>query len=127
MRTILALTVALAAAPAFAGNKTTNYVHVTINADGSGEMSGSIGDARASADGTQFIGCSFTGSTIASGYCYAIDASNRGDYCLLNSAVQQQAVGMIGPFSWIDVQWDNHNNCTIVRVDNFSYNRPVTP
>jgi hypothetical protein len=124
----LGLLLALAAAtPAFAGNKQTHPVSVTINGDGSGQFSGSIGDARASADANQFIGCSFTGSTVASGYCYAVDAAGRGDYCLLNSTVQQTAVGTIGPSSWIQVSWDARNNCEFVRVDNFSYNRPVAP
>ena len=127
MRTPIALALALVATPALAGNKATAPVQYSLHSDGSFSFSGSVGDARASADGNQFIGCSFTGSTIASGYCYAVDALGRGNYCLLGTDPQLRAVATIGPMSWISVDSDARNGCINVRVDNFSYYRPVTP
>src|SRR5206468_934308 len=98
-----------------------------LNADGSGSFRGNVGDARASGDTVQAIGCASGGSTVSWGYCTATAADGRGAWCLLNSAQQQQAVALIGPLSTVSVYFDKTNNCTQVEIDTFSYTRPVTP
>jgi len=115
------------AAPAHAGYKQTSVVRVSTNSDGSGTADGALGDVRASGDTTQFIGCSVTGATLMSGYCYAIDASGRGSYCLYTTNQQMQVALSIGPSSHVAFGWDKNYNCDWLTVDNFSYYRPVSP
>jgi hypothetical protein len=129
MRTLtcLGFALALVAAPALAGNKQTAPVSITMYSDGSGVFSGALGDARASADGNQWIGCAFGGGSAPWAWCYAIDATGRNAWCLANNAAQLQAVGAIGPMSKLTVNFDRTTNCTSIQVDNFSYTRPATP
>lgn len=123
----LGFALALVAAPALAGYKQSAPVSITMNTDGSGEFSGALGDARASSDGVQYIGCAFGAGSGPWGWCYAVDAAGRNAWCLLNSAGQLQALGAIGPSSHIRVDFDRSFNCTSLQIDNFSYSRPVTP
>jgi hypothetical protein len=123
----LGFALALVAAPALAGYRQTAPVRITLNADGSGEFSGSLGDARASSDGVQYIGCAFGSGSGPWGWCYAVDAAGSNAWCLLNSAAQLQALGVIGSSSHLHVYYDRSFNCTSLQVDNFSYSRPATP
>jgi hypothetical protein len=127
MRTTTYLGFALAlvaAAPALAGYRQTAPVTVTNNGDGSGSFSGALGDARASSDSTQYIGCAYGGTW---GWCYAVDARGATAWCLANSAAQMSTIPLVGPSSKLTVYYDRTNNCTSIQVDNFSYTRPAAP
>jgi hypothetical protein len=128
MRIVIAFAaLALATTAAFAGSRSPQPVSVTLNADNSGSFRGNIGDARASTDANQEIGCTVGGSTVLWAYCTATQADGRAAWCLLNSPQQLQAVAAIGPLSTVSVSFDKYQNCTQVEIDNYSYNRPVTP
>lgn len=86
---------------------------------------GSIGSARASADATQYIGCSSYGT---SGACVALDATgNNFKMCAWSNAAQAAAVHSIGPHSYIVFYFDTSGNCTNIYVSNYSYQLPATP
>jgi hypothetical protein len=119
-------------AMALAGEKVLDTV--TVNKTNSFAY-GSVGDARASADQSQYIGCvSFGdnyGSSTPSGYCYAQDASGSGSYvyCWWSGVAQGQSVSSISNISLIEFSWTSgfYPECGYVRVDNSSYYTPSVP
>lgn len=130
MRTkTLAIALALVAAPALAGNRQSAPVTISFSPDGSGSFSGALGDARASGDSSQWIGCAFGAGTSNApwSYCYAVDAAGHNAWCYANNAPQLQVVGLIGPSSKLTVYFDRSGNCSSIQVDNFSYTRPTSP
>ena len=96
---------------------------------GTGNFAGTPGDARASSDSMQYIGCVIAGRPSGvTGACSARNSAGVTRSCGFSSAGGfAQAVASISTFSNIAIWHDTGGNCTTVQVDNNSYNRPVTP
>jgi hypothetical protein len=119
---VVSAAVALGSA-AWAGYKTTYSVFV-----GSGIAWGAMGDARASADSTTYIGCSrsgYPGSYMIQ--CYAKNASGTYGTCAINDPAMASTVASITPSSYIFFEWNASNTCTYLSVDNASYLTPIQP
>jgi hypothetical protein len=107
---------------AFAGTKATNPVYIN---NSSGYATGSIGSARESSDGYQYIGCSSYGTN---GYCIAEDSAGNFAECAWSGATQQAAVESITPMSNLVLNWNTTTGgCTSIQVSNFSYWPPAAP
>jgi hypothetical protein len=133
LTTIAGLMFAVAAlftSTASAGTKVSSTVYVNAS---SHMASGSVGSARNSADGNQYIGCILYGNSgdnpaAPSGACYARDAAGIGYSCsfsykaefatLLTAATANSFYEFIG---------DANGNCVTLFVENFSYFAPATP
>jgi hypothetical protein len=125
-RWLSALTlVALVGTRASAGYK-AGPADVTISSSG---FSGSLADARASADKQQWIGCALMGNTgETTGYCYAVDAAGNNKYCTFwHDAGVAQAISAMTPYSVMYVSIDSNGVCYNVATYNFSYSAPVVP
>jgi hypothetical protein len=109
-----------------AGQKTTAFVSVDNNA----EFLGSPGDARASADNSQRIGCNVfanKGST-PYGFCFARDAAGNSRACSMGDATAfTAALASMTPASLLVVSFDANGNCTGIEVSNSSNYTPMTP
>ena len=90
---------------------------------------GQVGTARASADANQMIYCSIIMSSTASpsGICFARDSAGATRGCTTQNASLIQAMGAIGPVSFISFSWNSLNVCTQVIVRQNSANRPMIP
>jgi hypothetical protein len=104
---------------------TTVTVPVTVLAT---QAYGVIGDARASADSTQYIGCEVYGdaSGAADAECYARDSAGTTLYCTTSSPAILQAAASIGVDSYIQFGVTG-TACSFLRVTKASLYRPKTP
>jgi len=112
------------ATTAWAGYK--GYYPVNVNTT-SREAYGALGDARASADATQYIGCAVTGYGVTgvSLACYAQDAAgNYGSCSTTDSGLITAATGLTAN-AFVDFVWDSTGKCTYLRVFTGSQYRPV--
>jgi hypothetical protein len=95
------------------------------------QFSGSIGDARASADTLQSIGCAVGGGDWLAGQCYATDAAGDGRMCTFDAKAHPtlvQVLSTLTPYSVITVEYTTDTfNCNRITVDNASYYLPITP
>jgi hypothetical protein len=87
---------------------------------------GSMGDARNSADATQYIGCHLysnsSGTTLA---CEAVDAAGTTGTCTTNDANMIATARSIGSASRIHFEWSSISGCTVLQVQNYSWARPA--
>jgi hypothetical protein len=95
-------------------------------------FSGSIGDARASADNLQSIGCSLSGAAnVLYGQCYATDATGNSRVCNFEGSTNPamvQALSTLTPYSVLTVSIDTqYSTCLGIGVDNSSSYLPVAP
>ena len=95
---------------------------VTIN-DGSRFAVGTLSDARASADGVQYIGCYHNTSNNAS--CYATNASGLSRSCSTSNAAHLTVIRSITPESYIYFVWNTDGTCNYILVDNGSRFKPA--
>lgn len=117
---------ALIGTAAWAGAKSTNTVLVNT---GARSASGSLGDARNSADTQQFIGCSITtyvGSAPSLG-CFAMDTSSNYVGCSSTNADLVATARSINGDSYITFTWDTFSACTSLHVTNASHGAPKQP
>lgn len=117
------LAAALASAVAFAGFRVNWEVGVdTVSRN----AWGSLGSARNSADGVQYIGCSvavFTYGT-PSVYCSARNAAGTSVACAsTDAAIVAQAQSIKGD-SYLFFVWDEAGYCNYLYVDNVSHVAP---
>ncbi|NVJ21308.1 MULTISPECIES: hypothetical protein [Myxococcus] len=117
---------ALIGTVAWAGAKNTNTVLVNTVAR---TASGSLGDARNTADTQQFIGCGITtyvGSapTVA---CFAMDTSSNYVGCSSTNADLLATAQSINGDSYITFTWDAFSGCTSLSVTNASLGAPKQP
>ena len=93
------------------------------------EARGSLGSARASADSTQYIGCSVysyaTGGSFM--YCNASSASNSYGSCTSSDPILMDAARSVKDGSYVYFGWDAGGNCQFVHVVNTSYIAPKAP
>jgi hypothetical protein len=109
--------------PSFAGLKLDDPVVVNLEIR---EAYGSIGSARNSADGVQYIGCSMEAdsSTDPIAACFAEDATRTTVLCTSSSPRIVAAVQAITSLSFLDFQWDSDGTCTFVYLVNGSFSPP---
>ena len=104
---------------------------------GSTYATGSMGTARASADGTQWIGCEMRFGTGGVGYaalCYAQDSAGNYRFCGFdntNATTMQQVsavIASITPASYIYFTFNaSGGTCNFIQVEDKSYFRPMVP
>ena len=114
---------------AFAGAK--NYGPVLINTS-LRTASGSVGDARNSADSTQYIECAVQGYSASSGgssvvVCWAQDVKRTMVSCFAFDAELRQAAAAINGDSTIQFDWDANGRCTMIQATNGSTFSPKQP
>jgi hypothetical protein len=103
--------------PAHAGYKFSSEVNIW-----SSGFQGSLGSARNSPDGVQFIGCFASSAT--TGACFARNAAGTSKFCSFNTAeLAAQAHSMNGD-AWLNVVFDTSGACTSIRVDHNSTYEP---
>jgi hypothetical protein len=123
----IALGAAAFAATAYAGRISTGPVGV------SGSFGyGNLGDARASADDQQMIGCNTFGwaQTTGPGYvfCWAVTAEGKQLACSKqDNASFVNAASAVGPASYISFGVDKEGYCDSLDVQNFSAYTPMVP
>jgi hypothetical protein len=111
---------------AAAGYKTTAAVDINTTARWA---HGSIGSARNSSSGLEYIGCSTYYSTLGgslSTFCQARMAGSSppiGTCTTTNSTLVEQGRSINGD-SYIEFEWDASGQCTSIMVDNFSNYAP---
>src|SRR5688572_11579378 len=82
---------ALSSSVAMAGRVQPAPVTITVEADGSGNASGNMATARASANDVEYIGCGVrkritaTGDVAATGFCQAGDAAGVTASCFTDN------------------------------------------
>jgi len=112
------------AGTAFAGLRTYNQVSLGAN-----YAEGGLGDARASANGTEYIGCRVgaysSGSSWA--YCFARDQYGNTLSCTSFAPQFVTAAASIGPTAIIAFWTDGSGGCSNLQVTNASHGSPVAP
>lgn len=115
--------------PSYAGMKTPSPVSIYVSSDGSWTASGSFGDARASSDTKQFIGCSLTLDMNAfPGYtinCTAINSTGLTKICMSTRSVYIPVVQSVTDFSQLFIQGTPNGECLMIVVSNYSNYRPI--
>jgi hypothetical protein len=127
LATLVACGVGLGGAAVRAGYKIENDVNVTTSPTfRSG--SGSVGTARASADGNEQIGCSVE-STIGGVFARCKARTAAGVYleCTSGAAPIVQAAAAIGSASRLYFTENLMGGCTGLQVDNESNWKPMVP
>jgi len=111
-----------------AGLKSTSTVSV-----GTTGASGSKGDARASGDGNQYIGCRIyynagnSGATTLA-QCFAHDSASGFFWCQSSLPEVLTVVSSINDASYVSIGAPSSGStCSYVQVDSLSYSRPMTP
>jgi len=107
-----------------AGSRSTGFVHITPGS----LANGSLGDARASADPNQYIGCIVEGTPGPNWFtnCLAKDSAGNTLTCQSFDPTIAQAAQAISSISAVTFIVSG-GTCTAVLVGNASYNRPMTP
>jgi hypothetical protein len=120
MRKLIASFLVIGAAGiAYAGYKTTYLVSVDAP---NRTAYGSMGDARASSDSLQYIGCSYAGySTYGSGTCNARNSAGQSVYCYTSDAPMLAAIASVND-GYLYFQWDANGKCTYIYSSNSSNN-----
>ncbi len=122
-----------------AGSRGVNEVTFTGDA-ANGSFKGSLGSARASSDGYQYIGCqvSWYGPTTANlptvnpsnyGYCYARDrnGNTRSCYVTVKYGTAAALLGNVSSDAWLYAQYFSMPDaayCNWIDIANFSYLAP---
>ena len=90
---------------------------------------GAIGDARASSDSHEYIGCATIAPTSGSvyGWCAATDPTGHFVSCSWSTAEQAAAVATLTPQSWIYFLINTNGTCGEIAVENLSYYQPAAP
>jgi hypothetical protein len=124
---IVAATIAFSSI-AFAGYSASQGV-IVYPAQAPGQTSealGSVYGARHSSDTSEWIGCyvmAYAGSSPV-GYCLATDASGHTANCTTTDGNQILAIESLTDYSWLHFQSDGSAHCSLVQVDNLSYEMP---
>ncbi len=122
----LCVAATLAGTTALAGYKYVAGVTVDLV---NRKASGSLADARASADTLQYIGCRTDASSSGSLsiYCAAQDAKGVKASCYSSAQHFVQMMSSLRSDSILIFTWDANNACTSMNVENWSSNSPKQP
>jgi hypothetical protein len=121
---------ALSSSIAMAGRVQSVPVTVTVNADGSGNASGNMASARASANDVEYIGCGVrkfidgTGAVIASGFCQAGDAAGVIASCFIDNADLLDAIENVADYSFVTFSWNTDQQCRMIGISTQSFYIP---
>ena len=123
----LCVAATLAGTTALAGYKYVAGVTVDLV---NRKASGSLADARASADTLQYIGCRTDASSSTANlsiYCAAQDAKGVKASCYSSAQNFVQMMSSLRSDSILIFTWDANNTCTSLNVENWSSNSPKQP
>ena len=121
---------ALCSTVATAGLVKSVPVTVTVNADGSGQASGSMATARASANDVEYIGCGVrrfengAGGTSAHGFCQASDATGVTAACSTVNADLLDVIENVADYSFVTFSWNSDGQCGLIGVSTQSFYIP---
>ncbi len=104
----------------YAGMAVTNEVSINFTTS---SASGSVRDARDSADAWQFIGCRVTGSSTPSVSCQAYNAALETAACSSTQPGHVAAAQSINELSKITFSWSG-GSCSSLGSNNYSYFLP---
>jgi hypothetical protein len=129
LKTSIVLSAALAclaiATTVHAGDRWRPDVYV----DNTG-FTGSLGAAHNSSDSNQRISCSvnaFGSPATIYGFCFAQDAAGNSKMCTVDKSMLS-LLASINSTSFLEVDFDNQNNCTIISVsDDSAMTPPLAP
>ena len=110
-------------------------IHYSVSVNTSSRTAfGSTGDARASANSTESIGCYIAQNSATSevlfGGCNATDVNGNSVYCYFPSAVVNSYAKVLaanGSNAYYFFQWDASSACTYVYSTTASDFTPLTP
>jgi len=88
---------------------------------------GSMGSARNSSDGQQYIGCQVSASSSSSSAtvsCFASDSTGKYAGCTSSTPAFVQAAQAIAADSWISFTYNSSSICTSLKVAAASYFPP---
>ncbi len=110
---------------AVAGYKAAYPVKILTGTDGGGLANGSMGTARNSADGAQYIGCSLQSSySPVTGTCFAKDATGKYLQCVTSDPAIVSVISSIAKGAFISFTASGTGACYWVDVTNNSYFEP---
>jgi hypothetical protein len=114
-----------------AGLKWTYPLYINKNADGSGDMGGTLGSTRNSADTVSRFGCYYESFTPAFGSykyasCYGYDGT-KSLSCGTTDPVLTDTISRISGDGYLWVQVDAAGNCTRVQIGSQSFAAPKAP
>lgn len=121
---------ALCSSIALAGKVQSVPVTVTVNADGSGQASGNMATARASANDVEYIGCGVrkfddgAGGSTSYGFCQASDAAAVTAFCSTDNAELLDAISNVADYSFVTFSWNADGMCRMVGVSTQSFYIP---
>jgi len=125
---LAAAAIALFAASAFAGEK--NHITVELNTT-TRTAYGSMGDARASSDSAQYIGCSLSeNGGVLTGLCEVEDSGQHTASCYIPSAQLNafaQVLATQTTAAYFYFQWNASGQCTYVYSSSESVWTPMVP
>ena len=115
---------------AMAGKVNVYPVAVTLNADGSGNASGNMASARASANDVEYIGCGVratensTGGANFNGFCQAGDATGVTAYCWTQNRELLDVIKNVADYSFVTFSWNVDGQCRFVGISTQSFYIP---
>lgn len=121
---------ALSSSIALAGRVQTTPVSVTVNEDGSGQASGNMATARASANDVEYIGCGVrrfddgAGGTTSSGFCQASDAAGIAAYCFTHNVELLETIQNVADYSFVTFSWNSEGQCGLIGISTQSFYIP---
>ena len=116
---------------AYGGTKFQMPISITINADGSGRMSGTLGSTRNTPDQLVAMNCAFTvalfaGTITKTATCWGNDLQ-RQLMCNTHNPDLVDAAGRVTGDSQLVVEVDNNGNCVTIQVQAASWAPPKAP
>jgi hypothetical protein len=121
---------AMSSTLAMAGKVNVYPVTVTLNADGSGNASGNMASARASANDVEYIGCGVrardngAGGATFSAFCQAGDAAGITAYCWTNNRELMDVIQNVADYSFVTFSWNTDGNCNFIGISTQSFYIP---
>lgn len=121
---------ALSSSLAMAGRVQPAPVTVTMNADGSGNASGNMATARASANDVEYIGCGVrardngAGGATFSAFCQAGDAAGITVQCWTNNRELLDVIQNVADYSFVTFSWNIDGSCSFIGISTQSFYIP---
>ena len=105
-----------------AGSRSTRQVMVA-----SGMAQGSLGSARNSSDGIQYIGCQVYGTSTVTAYCFAEDSSYHYVSCSTTTPAMVQIAQSLNSDSVLYFSVNSSGACTYLIAQTSSDSAPKNP
>jgi hypothetical protein len=127
MRTRLGFVIGLGLLVALAGSARAGAKHSVPVTVGSAYASGSLGTARNSSDGNQYIGCQVYGTSSINAYCYAADSAGHYLSCSTTTTAMVALAESLTSDSYLYFSVNSSGGCTYLVVQNSSDLAPKNP